>query len=78
MPIRFPFRRAGPADTAADETTPKPERSASRPRDIKEPVEYKLSGMRPSAPTLSMSDVSIRAARGVNCDSSANQVYRDW
>lgn len=64
MPIRFPFRRAGPADTAVDEV-PKPERSTSRPRDIKEPVEYKLSGMRQSAPTLHLCTLQLGASAGL-------------
>jgi hypothetical protein len=52
MPIRFPFRRAGPAETvddnrrrASESSFEKTPVSGTKPKDIKEPVEYKLSGM---------------------------------
>ena len=55
MPIRNPFRRAGGAETV-EENRSGPERgffnnvtgSGSKPVEIKEPVEYKLSGEFPT------------------------------
>jgi hypothetical protein len=48
MPIRFPFRRAGPADAnqpnTAESKFENTAVSGTKPKDIKEPVEYKLSG----------------------------------
>jgi hypothetical protein len=53
MPMRFPFRRAGASEplgstqqSAADSKFEKAPVAGTKPRDVKEPVEYKLSGMR--------------------------------
>jgi hypothetical protein len=74
MPIRFPFRRAGPAEpvddnqrTAADASFEKTPVSGTKPKDIKEPVEYKLSGKEPIAAfthiaTLGTAGLALRHA----------------